>query len=60
MDIEELIYFLKNNLKVELEVENEEYGYFDPCIRKKLRIGLYLQDEDFNRIELCEDSMILK
>lgn len=60
MSKEELVYFLKNNLKVELEVENEEYGYFDPCIRKKLRIGLYLQDEDFNRIELCEDSMILE
>lgn len=60
MDKEELIDFLKNNLKIELEVVNEEYNCFDPYIRKELKVSLYLQDEDYNVTELCEDSIILK
>lgn len=57
MNKEELIDFLKSNLKVELEITQDECDWLNPFANVNLNVRLFLLDEEYNRTDLCEDSM---
>lgn len=57
MNKEELIDFLKSNLKVELEITQDDTDWLHPYANSNLNVRLFLLDEEYNRTDLCEDCI---